>query len=208
MESYSIPVRLPQVEQQLKAAKLIHLLSAFLLIANAWGAFRSTTHPSLLFVVVQIALSILILSMVLGGKTIYPNKAKSNRIFRFVEAAGFGYAAYFFYTDMHLSLMSFFQVVIGGGLLYLWLHERKVFSQQEVLVNTNEVVLPAILNQKKISWKEIDNLRIRNDYISINTRQNKFIQFEVAASYSESELDEMNAWCFRHLTANGVGHTP
>lgn len=204
MENYFIPVHAAQAVQQQKAAKLIHLLVAFLLIANAWGAFQSTPHPRLFFVVSQIALSILILSLVAGGKKLFPNQGKTHRLFRLIEAGGFAYAAYFFYTEMHGGILSFLQAVIAAGLLYLWFHERKIYRPQQVTLTIEGIELPAILNAKKLEWKEIENIRLRNDYLSINTRANKFIQFEVATTYSEVELDAMNAWCFRQLIANGV----
>lgn len=202
MESYTIPVHLPQVEKQLKAANLIHLLTSFLLIANAWGAFQSTPHPKLWFVVMQIALSILILSLVLGGKAIFQNKNKTARLFRIIEAIGFWHAAWFFYTEMNGMMMSLFQAIIGGGLLYLWFHERKIYRKQAVLLQEKGVLLPAFFNDRRYAWKEIENLRIRNDYFSLNTQENNFIQFEVSATFSESELDAMNAWCFQMLSVN------
>ncbi|MFN9113415.1 MAG: hypothetical protein ACK5XN_25365, partial [Bacteroidota bacterium] len=75
------------------------------------------------------------------------------------------------------------------------------FKKQLITIKENGIRLPMIENKKLLPWKEIDNLRIRNDYISINTISNRFIQYETATTYNESDLDKMNAWCFQQISA-------
>jgi hypothetical protein len=198
---YTIPVISVSAIKQKRAARLIHISVALLLLGNAYGAFKSTANPDLIFIVAQIAISIMIFTKVLTGNKLYGNPLLSHNLFRTVEIVCLLYAAYYFSNDLHNSIISFLTFLGACGLIYLVFSEQKIFKKQFVRMDEKEIQLPVGEGRKKIAWNQIDNLRIRNDYISINTKQNRFIQFETDHIYNEARLDEMNAWCFRHLTS-------
>jgi hypothetical protein len=205
---YQIPVISTEAIRQQKAARYIHLLAAFLMLGNAWGVFNDNASPNLFFVVVQVAMSLMTISYVIGGKKLFPNELLSHRIFRCAEILMLTYASYCFYTYQHYHLMSFFEAVSTAGLCYLVISERYLFREQVILLDEEGIRLPAADNHKLISWTSVDNLRIRNDYVSVNTLANRFIQYETAHTYSEAELDSMNAWCFQHLpSTNDASNT-
>jgi len=171
------------------------------MLGNAWGVFNDNASPDLLFVVLQIAMSLLTISYVIGGKKLFPKELITHRLFRLAEIIILGYASYYFFSSLNYHLMSLLQAVSVAGLCYLLIAERSLFKPQFVQFDKEGIRLPAAENQKLISWNKIENLRIRNDYISVNTNENRFIQFETAHTYSETELDSMNAWCFKQLPA-------
>jgi len=171
------------------------------MMANAWGVFNDTAQPDLIFVVLQIAVSIMIMAYVLAGKKLFPKVIATHLLFRIIEIILLIYAAYFFYSKLHMHLMSLLQTCSVLGLCYLSFSERKAFQHQIVGVDKEGIRLPAIDSRKFIAWKNVENLRIRNDYISVNTTGNRFIQYETGSTYGETELDSMNAWCFQQLSA-------
>lgn len=169
------------------------------MLGNAWGVFNDNASPNLFFVVVQVAMSLMTISYVIGGKKLFSNELLSHRIFRCAEILMLTYASYCFYTYQHYHLMSFLEAVSVVGLCYLLIAEKHLFKPPFIQFDKDGIRLPAADNQKLISWTSVDNLRIRNDYVSVNTSANRFIQYETAHTYSEAELDSMNAWCFLHL---------
>lgn len=194
MIRYSIPVLYEPFERQRKAARFLHLLASFLMVANAWGDFKQPT-PDLLFVLVQLGAALLILLFVFTGKKIFPNTGTTNSIFRLLGAAVLLYAAWMFYTVMNLTLLGNLQLLAGLGLLFLFYSERFIFANATVTITEAGVRYPSGNRHRQISWSEVEDMRIRNDYISINTRSNQFLQFESAAVLSELQMDEMNAFC-------------
>ncbi|MFN9710850.1 MAG: hypothetical protein ACK55K_05515 [Bacteroidota bacterium] len=198
---YQIPVISTAAIKQQKAAKYIHLCAAFLMMANAWGEFNSTANPRLTFVVIQIAISIKIIFYIYGGKKFFSKPIFSHRPLRILEVVVFAYSAHYFYTQHHQHLISLLQAVTAIGLFYLFFSERKSFQKQFIQINEQGILLPAVDQMKPLLWSSIDNLRIRNDYISINTKENRFIQYENGTPFSETELDKMNAWCFQQIAA-------
>jgi len=200
MIEYRIPISYLPYEKQIRSARLLHLLTSFLFMFNAWIDFQQAT-PSLLFVVVQIACSLLIFSHVIFGKKLNSDAARSNIFFRLLEIAGFVFAAWYFFSALNSPLQGSLVVATLIGLLYLLFMERNIFKPVDVLLNEKGICLPGMNRSQLLSWKEIDNLRIRNDFISINTKDNRFLQYEINRILSDAEIDEMNSWCIRHFTA-------
>ncbi|MBX9783856.1 MAG: hypothetical protein K2X48_11260 [Chitinophagaceae bacterium] len=199
MAPYSIPVYFEPFERQKKAARLLHLLAGFLMIANAWGDFKQPT-PNLLFVVVQVAAAILCILFAFAGKKFFPDNKNTNQLFRLIETLMFVYAAWYFLSVMNLQLMGFMQVLAALGLFLLFITERKIFSPTLVRIDEKGVYTPANMQDRFIAWANIDHLLIKNDFVSINTVQNQFIQYETNVILSELQMDEINAFCRERFT--------
>lgn len=168
------------------------------MIANAWGDFKNPT-PNLLFVVVQIAAALVLIAFAFTGKNWSANQNATNRAIRLLGAAVLFYAASYFYA-VNDSLRSLLQVFGASGLLLLFFTERKIFNPCTILINEKGVHTPGNIKERLIEWKDIDNMVVRNDFVSINTVQNHFIQYETAAVLSELQMDEMNAYCRSKFT--------
>jgi hypothetical protein len=201
MATYKIPIFFEPFERQKKAARLIHLLAGFLMVANAWGDFKQPT-PDLVFVVIQIAGALLAIAFAFFGKRLFPNRGITNSTFRLLEAIVFFYAARYFFSELNLTLMGTLQLIAAIGLLLLFFNERKIFANCFVTMGDKGVTTPGNIKDRLIEWKDIENMRIRNDFISINTKQNQFIQYETGVVLSELHMDEMNAWCIEQFTKN------
>ncbi len=193
MASYKIPIFFEPFEKQKRAARLLHLLAGFLMIANAWGDFKQPT-PDLFFVVLQIAAALITLLFAYAGKKIFGSGSFMNGLVRLGEAAVLFYAAWYF-NKMNLGMMTMLQVAGAVGLLLLFVTERKIFTPCFVRIEEKGIYLPNNFNEKLIEWKDIDNMLIKNDFVSINTIQNLFIQYETGVVLSELQMDEMNAYC-------------
>ena len=199
MATYSIPVYFEPFLRQKKAARLIHFLAGFLMIANAWGNFNQPS-PDLLFVVIQIAVALLSILFAFFGNRLANDHSRVNSILRIIQAFAFLYAAWYFFSVMNLTMMSFMQLLAAAGLFLLLITERKIFSSPVVKLDAKGIYTPNTPNDRFIPWSDIDNMLIKNDYISINTLKNQFIQYETNIILSELEMDEMNAFCREHFT--------
>lgn len=196
---YQIPIYFEPFIKQKKAARLLHLLTGFLMMANAWGDFKQPT-PKLLFVVIQIAGSLLSILFALSGKRGIPVTKNSNGIFRIMETGVLLFAARYFITEMNLQLMGMLQVLGAIGLLFLFFTERKLFASSFVKIDDKGIATPGNLKDRIINWAQIENMLVKNDFISINTKQNHFIQYETAEVLSELQIDEINEFCREQFT--------
>lgn len=198
MKAYRIPIFFEPFEKQKKAARLLHFLAGFLMIANAWGDFQTPT-PHRFFLVVQLAAALFIISYAFTGKKWLANQNRSNGLIRLLGAAVLFYASSYF-LSMNDRLLAVLQVFGALGLLLLFFTERTIFKPCEVLIDEKGVHTPGNLKNRIIEWKDVDNMLIKNDFVSINTVQNHFIQYETSAVLSELQMDEANAFCREKFT--------
>jgi len=198
MKEYYVPIRYLPYEQQIKAARLLHLLVSFLMMSNAWTAFQQATPP-LLFIVVQIALSILVFVFAISGKKLTPDRKRMNTVFRLMEIIGITYAAWHFLTVVNIFITGSLQIATLAGLIYLLMSERFIYNPVRITLNEKGIHLPGATKKIVLAWTSVENMRIRNDYISINTKDNRFLQYEINEVLSDEYLDEMNAWCRNHF---------
>ncbi len=190
--TYKIPIFFEPFNKQKTAARLLHLLAAFLMIANAWGDYKQPT-PNLLFVIIQVAGAILVMLFAFPGIKLFSKNASTNALFRLVEAGILFHAAWYFYR-MNMSFMSLLQLIAAIGLIFLFFTERKIFAPCFIMIDEKGIHTPNNFGTRIIEWKDVENMMIKNDFISINTKQNQFIQYETGVVLSELEMDEMNAF--------------
>ena len=194
MTTYRIAIFFEPFAKQKKAARLLHLLAGFLMIANAWGNFKQPT-PNLIFVVTQIAGAILTIVFAFSGKKGFSVSKNTNAFFRIVETAILLYAAWYFFNTMNLHLMGMLQLLGAIGLLLLFFTEQKLFTPSFLLINENGITTPGNFKDRIIPWAAIENMLVKNDFVSINTKQNHFLQYETGEILSKLQIDEMNAFC-------------
>jgi len=201
MKAYQIPIRYLPFEKQIKAARLLHLLVAFLFLLNAWIDFNQP-NPSAFFVITQIACFILIFIYVLLGKHLISSPKKAHFIFRVVEVLAGLYASWYFLSFLNLPFQSTLSVITVLGLFYLLLMERNLFKEVFLTLDEKGIRLPSFGKTRQIPWAQVDQMRIRNDFISINTKDNRFLQYEISQVLTDTSIDEMNAWCLQRYTSS------
>lgn len=199
MNVYQIPIRYLPFEKQIKAARLLHLLCSFLFLFNAWVDFNQPT-ASPLFVVTQIACFLLIICYVFFGKYLAPSPKKAHFVFRLMETFACLYAAWYFLQVLNLPFQSTLEVITFIGILYLMMMERNLFREVNISLDEKGIRLPSFSTNKRIPWSQIEQMRIRNDFISINTTDNRFLQYEISKVLTDTEIDTMNAWCIKRYT--------
>lgn len=171
----------------------MHLLAGFLLLLNAYGDFKQN-QPNTLFLVAQIASALLVLVFAASGAGMIRDEARGNGWFRLLEAAMFLYAARYFQT-LHLMLPAVLQFIAAAGLLLLYISERKIFAPTYIALNEEGIIIPDNFKSAKIPWSAVQHVILRNDFLSIDTRDNRFLQYEVSEVLSDAVIDEVNAYC-------------
>lgn len=193
MNSHSILIQFPPFEKQRKAAKLLHLLAGFLLIINAYAHYKQQSI-SITFLVLQMAAAFLVLVFAASGKEFFNQTKTNHRFFRLLEAAMFIYASVFFY-ESNLVFPSLLQTITGLGILILSFAEKNIFEPTQIRISENGIELPYNFNKNIIAWSRINNIIIKSDFISIDTKSNQFLQYEISEVMTDEKIDGINAFC-------------
>lgn len=193
MNSHSILIQFPPFDKQRGAAKLLHLLAGFLLIMNAYAHYKQQSI-SISFLVLQLSASFLVLVFAASGKGFFNQTKTNHRFFRLLEAAMFFYASVFFY-GLNLAFPALLQAITGLGILILSFAEKNIFEPTQIRISENGIELPYNFKKNIIAWSTISNMIIKSDFISIDTKSNQFLQYEISEVMTDEKIDAINAFC-------------
>ena len=92
-------------------------------------------------------------------------------------------------------------LLIAGVFLIAALFERQVKFPYELAVDPAGVLVNTF-PKKLYPWAEINNMLIKDDYITIDFKNNKLIQKQINEPVTEAIKNEFNAFCAEHLAKN------
>ncbi len=79
--------------------------------------------------------------------------------------------------------------------LFVLFSEKKIFVDTIILLGDKGVLVPGYYKDHLIPWKDIKNLVVREDFLTLFHQKQKYLQFEVMQTLSPLELAKMNAFC-------------
>jgi hypothetical protein len=92
-------------------------------------------------------------------------------------------------------------LIIAGIFLIAALFERQVKFPYEIAVDPAGIVINTF-PKKHIPWGAIQNLMIKDDYITIDFKNNSLIQKQINEPVSEAITVEFNSFCKEQIQAN------
>lgn len=167
---------------------------------NAYAHYKQQSI-SITFLVVQMSAAFLVLAFAATGKGFSKETSANHRFFRLLEAAMFIYASVFFY-GLNLVFPSLLQAITGAGILILSFTEKNIFEPTQIRISENGIELPHNFKKNIIAWSSISNMIIKNDFISIDTKNNQFLQYEISEMLTDEKIDAINAFCRGKFTAS------
>ena len=88
-----------------------------------------------------------------------------------------------------------------ASILIAALFERQVKFPYEIAVDPAGILINTF-PKKFYPWAEINNMLIKDDYITIDFKNNKLIQKQINEPVTETIKNEFNAFCAEHLAKN------
>ena len=77
--------------------------------------------------------------------------------------------------------------------------ERKIFHDAYLSLGKSNITIPGYFSNKVIPWSVIENVIVRQDYVTIYYPQNRYLQYEVMSQLNDLEIKNINQFCQRHL---------
>lgn len=92
-------------------------------------------------------------------------------------------------------------LLIAGIFLIAALFERQVKFPSEIAFDASSIVINSF-PKKHIFWAEVQNVLIKDDFITIDLKNNKLIQKEINEPVSATITTEFNAFCAEQIANN------
>jgi len=190
---FSITVRIDGIENRRRNAGLLHVVIGFFMIINIATYYRYTAYNSFLPLIPLLLIASISLFYGLFRKKLDWN-AKYNfwlRLIQFISFIILGIAM----TTVGRSLDYIGIFIFALLSIMLLFSEKRLFQETLIRIDENGIVIPGIYKDHLVEWKELSNVVIREDFITIFHEKQKYLQYQVNEDLSTLEVAKMNAFC-------------
>lgn len=190
---HSIAIKIEGVDRRKKSVSLLHIVAGCFLIAKGADYYRYLGYDNFLPVVPFFIVAIVSVIYGLFRRRIDP-EVRLNYWLRLMQVVTF-------------TILGLMMVAAGRQIdyisLFLWsfvtlmlfFSEKKLFGDTGILLKDEGVLIPSTYRSHTVPWSELTGVIIRQDFITLFHRDEKYLQFQVMQSFNEPELAEMNQFC-------------
>ncbi len=192
MQSYSVSIVSGSFERRKNNSGLLHGFTGFLLVLKTmdWTHYIPPEKKWLPFLF--LAAGVLFVTFGLTGKRISAFNQWS-KLFFILESLCF-LVLTFVFISVGKPIDLLFTISWTILCIFFYYTENRMERPVMVTLKNEGVVIPGIVADKLIAWKEVEQVILRNDYLTISKKNNKYFQFEVAQEDGESFREAFNRY--------------
>lgn len=194
---YTVAVKIEGMEKRRRTTGLIHIIIGFFLLLKSFDLYKLTGEmfsvPVVLFLVIAIA------SLAYGFfRRRFDITAKHNAGLRLLQTVAFLSFGVFMYRFG--KTIDYATLFIWGFLtLMLFFSEKKVFQETVILFIKEGIKIPGTYKEHLVEWTLLEDVTVRNDFITLFHKDKKYLQYQVMQDLSELEVVKMNAFCKENI---------
>ena len=190
---YSVGIKIDDIENPKRSSGLFHVIIGLFLIIKTADYYRYQDYTN--FFVVIPFLAIGSISLFYG---FFRRKLdltyRYNFWLRLLQITSFLLLGLMIIgKGDSIHYFSFFAFVLITGILLF--SERRIAQETNILIDESGLKIPGITGDHLIKWEELENVVVREDFITIFHRKQKFLQYQVKQDLSTLEVAKMNAFC-------------
>ncbi|MBC8034471.1 MAG: hypothetical protein H7Y03_10015 [Chitinophagaceae bacterium] len=197
MQFHSVSVVSAPLERRKNNSGLLHGFTGFLLILKSMDFARIASPYArwILFILSAIGLISVFLGFV---RKKIPAYGKWSKRFFILEGVGFLVLTAFFIPEgkpVHLIFTIVWTFLCG----FFYFSEKRTERQAFVSLQKEGITIPGVLNDRLMPWSEVESVILRCDFLTINKKNNKYYQFEVAEENEEGFREAFNIYARSRL---------
>jgi hypothetical protein len=190
---YTVAVKIEGMDRRRRTTGLMHLIVGFFLLLKTFDLYNYLVEKNALkffpFLIVSG------LSLFYGAfRTRVDITAKYNNALRLLQ-----FASFVFFGVVMMQLGKRFDCTV----LFIWalvtflliFSEKKIFSETVLTLTEEGIRIPGSYKEHLVEWKTLDEVTVRQDFITLFHRDKKYLQYQVMQDLSELEVVKMNAFC-------------
>ena len=197
---YVIAVKIEGMDRRRRNTSLVHAILGFFLLIKSFDLYHYLEGRSIVP-----ALPFLLVGAASLFYAFFRNRfditAKHNASLRLLQTVTFFSFAFLMYRIG--KSFDYISLGIWGFLtLLLFFSEKRVFKDTLLTFSENGVAIPGTYRDYLVEWSTLENVVVRNDFITLFHRGKKFLQYQVQQNLSELELVKLNAFCKEQIEAS------
>ena len=192
-----IAIKIDGIERRKKSTGLFHVVAGLFLVANIAEYYKQLNYQNFFSVLPMYLVAVASLVYGLFRNKMDP-KAKFNHWMRMLQFLIFSVLGILMLkTKMEFRNISLLLWAVICILLLFT--ERKIFHDAFLNLGRNNITIPGYFSNKVVPWSVIENIIVRQDYVTIYIPENKYIQYEVLSELNEAEIKNINLFCQQHI---------
>lgn len=197
LNMHLIAIKIDGIERRKKSTGLFHVVAGLFLLANIAEYYKQLNYQNFFSVLPMYLVAVASLLYGLFRNKMDP-KAKFNHWMRMLQFLIFSVLGILMLkTKMDFRNISLFLWAVICILLLFT--ERKIFHDAFLNLSKNNITIPGYFSNKVLPWSVIENIIVRQDYVTIYIPRNRYIQYEVLSELSEAEIKDINFFCQQHI---------
>ena len=190
---YSITVKIDDFEKRKRSSALLHLAIGLFLLIKSADYYKYIQYKNFLPVAPGLIVASLSLFYGLFRKKldVSGNANFWLRLFQLLSYLLLGFLLIGKGTAFEVTVAFVFAFFCG----VLLLTERKIFTETIIKLETEGIKIPGYYKEHLINWSEVENVVVREDFITIFHVKQKYLQFQVMQDLSTLETAKLNAFC-------------
>jgi hypothetical protein len=73
--------------------------------------------------------------------------------------------------------------------------EKRIFDETVLLLDEPGIKIPGYYKEHRVLWQDLSEVVIREDFVTIFHKKQKYLQYQVKQDLSILEITKMNAFC-------------
>lgn len=193
MQTYSVTVVLDAFERRKNNVGLLHLFTGFLLIIKTMDWVRRTPHEKQWLSFLFLGAGFLFLLFGLWGRRMTSSFTTWSKRFLLLEIICF-FSLTILFIPVGKSVDLTFTIAWTLLCCFFYYSEKRTNQPAVITLTDKGIVIPDLLWNKLLPWQKVESVVLRNDYLTINKKNNKYYQFEIVEENGESFIAEFNKY--------------
>lgn len=190
---FTVAVKIEGVEKRRRSAGAVHALIGFFLLLRCYSLYQLAGENVTLAMGIFAAIGAVSVAYAFLRRR-HDATGKHNAGLRLVQSGSFfSFGFLMFRAGQTVEYIALFAWALLC--LILFFSERKIFLDTVLRFTDEGVRVPGSYREHLVRWDVLESVAVRHDFITLNHRGRKYLQYQVMQDLSELEVVKMNAFC-------------
>lgn len=200
MQFHSVSIIAGSFERRRNNTGLLHGITGFLLVLKTMDWVRKVPPEKQWLSFFFLGAGLLAVTFGLLARRLPAPGPWSKRLFVFEGICFLALTCLFFPAGRPVDLL--FTIVWTLLCAFFFYTEKRIEKSTFVTLNETGIQLPGLLKDRLIPWEEVESVVLRTDFLTINRKNNKYIQYEVAEEDGVSFREAFNKYAQSRINNN------
>jgi hypothetical protein len=194
---HRIAIKIDGIERRKKSTGLFHIVAGLFLLANTAEYYKESGFKNFFSVFPMLLVGLVSLIYGLFRKKLDPAASFNHwiRVSQFLMFSILGVLM----LQSKIEFRNISLLLWAAICIMLLFTERKIFHDAFLLFSKNNITIPGYFSNKVIPWSVIENIVVRQDFVTIYYPGNRYMQYEMLTEVTDTDIKTINLFCQQQI---------